>query len=88
MLFKLTSKFKRTLLEVYLIKVGEKLVRFGILVDGVDTHMKTNLSRQTSEFIEPQLIALVKTANKLVFDFPKELHDEIICGRFKKRMQR
>ena len=62
-LFTLTSKFKRTVLEVYLIKVGEELVRFGILVDRVDTHMKTNLHGQTSEFIEQQLISLVKTAN-------------------------
>ena len=54
-----------------MMKVGEELVRFGILVDGVDTHMKTNLHGQTSEFIEQKLIALVKTANKLVFDFPK-----------------
>ncbi len=68
--------------------MGEELLRFGILVDGVDTVMKKNLHGQTSEFIEHQLINLVKTANKLVFDFPKEVHDDIICGRFKQRMQR
>ena len=51
-LFTLTSNLKRTVLEVYLIKVGEELVRFGILVDGVDTHMISNLRGQTSEFIE------------------------------------
>ena len=71
-----------------MIKVGEELVRFGILVDGVDTRMISNLRRQNSEFIEEQLIALTKTANKLVFDFPREVHDDIISGRFKKRMQR
>ncbi len=43
-LFELVSSFHKTVLKVYMIKVDVELVRFGILVDGIDKYKVTNVS--------------------------------------------
>ncbi len=71
-----------------MIKVDVELVRFGILVDGVDLHHTLNTNGQTSDVIVNQLMELLRTANKLTCDFPTNVHDEILSGRFTLRLIR
>ncbi len=61
-LFTLKSKFNKKLLEIYMVHVDVELIRFGILVDGVDSHQVLNFNGQTSDFLEYELKELVKTA--------------------------
>jgi hypothetical protein len=47
--FSLKSEFHKTELQLYMIKIDVELVRFGILIDGVDTHQLVNTNGQTSD---------------------------------------
>ncbi len=76
------SEFHQTLLQVYLIKIDVELVRFGILVDGVDMHKIANINGQISTFIEEQLISILRKAKNLASDFPMSVQDDIMAGRF------
>jgi hypothetical protein len=87
-LFTLTSEFYQTKLQLYMIKVDVELVRFGILVDGVDLHQTLNTTGQTSDVIECQPMELSRTANKLTCDFPTNVQDDILSGRFALRLKR
>jgi hypothetical protein len=71
-----------------MIKVGEEMVRFGILVNGVDTHKITNIHGQSSHSIEEKLIGLFKTAQKISCDFPEKVREDITSGRFLQRITR
>ena len=70
------------MLQVYLIKVDVELVRFGILVDGVDTHKIANINGQISTLIEKQLISILIKAKNLASDFPMSVQGDIMSGRF------
>ncbi len=61
-LFTLKSKFYKKLLEIYMVKVDVELIRFGILIDGMDSHQVLNFNGQTSDFLEYELKELVKAA--------------------------
>lgn len=71
-----------------MIKVDVELIRFGILINGQDMHLRTIRNGLTSRQIEYELIEQMKVANKLVWDFPKQISDDIISGRFTKRILR
>ena len=73
-LFKFTSEFRKTLLQVYAIKVDVELVRFGILVNGEDLHQKIPTNGLKSVGLEQLLVDIIKTANQLTRDFPTRVY--------------
>ncbi len=86
-LFELVSCFHKTVLKVYMIKVDVELVRFGILVDGIDKYKVTNVYDLFSKGIEQHLGSLMRTAHDLANDFPKGVQDDIMMGRFTQRIK-
>ena len=86
-LFELVSCFHKTVLKVYMIKVDVELVRFGILVDGIDKHRVTNVYDLFSKGIEQHLSSLMRTAHDLANDFPKGVQEDIMMGKFTERIK-
>ena len=71
-----------------MIKVDVELIRFGILVDGCDMYLRIIQNGSPSDVVAHELIEHLKVANKLVWDFPSKVHDDIMSGRFTKRLLR
>ena len=88
MLFKFTSEFRKTPVKVYMIKVDVELVRLGILVNGKEVYRNAWTKELTSAEIEDLLVEMLKFVISLTRDFPESVYNDIISGRFTKRMQR
>lgn len=54
-LFRFTSEFHRTLIKVIMIKIDVEVIRFEILVNGVEFSKRIIPNRSMSEVVEEEL---------------------------------
>jgi hypothetical protein len=85
-LFSLKSDFYKQIISLYMIKVDVEIVRFGILVDSADLHKALCYNGASSEKIRETLYKLLLLFNRLAKGFPTYVRDDIVSGRFTKRL--
>lgn len=80
------SEFYKHRLQLYMLRVDVELVRFGILVNNTDLHRFVCVSGMYADEIRSTLMKLKLMLKKLSRDFPPQVRDDIVSGRFTERL--